>query len=50
MTVPTDKLELLRATFAQAYPVTALASFDDLLTAVDVADEKSRGADLASPA
>lgn len=36
----TESLELLRVSLAKAYPVTELPRFDDLLTAIDEADEK----------
>ena len=39
-----ENLELLRTALSQAYPVTPLTSFDDLLRAVDVADQKRGGA------
>ena len=41
MRVATENLETLRASLSQAYPVSEMPGFDDLLTAIDEADEKN---------
>lgn len=41
MTVATENLETLRASLSRAYPVTEMPGYDDLLTAIDDADEKN---------
>ena len=33
-----ERLEILKCTFSRAYPVAEILSFDDLLTAIDLAD------------
>jgi hypothetical protein len=36
-----ERLEILKCTFSRAYPVAEMPSFDELLTAIDLADVKN---------